>query len=93
MSAKWFMPSPAASGPIYELRCERGLSRRELAELSGVALATIGRIERGESSRPHRSTLQALAEALGAEVRAGRNGGAVLELDELLALLELRERA
>lgn len=59
----WF-PAPTASGPLYELRRARGLSRRELAELSGVALATISRIERSVGGPPNRSTLLALGLAL-----------------------------
>jgi transcriptional regulator with XRE-family HTH domain len=72
MSTKWFMPAPAASGPLYELRRDRGLSRRELAERSGVALRTIARIERGDGGPPYRSTLLALARALGVSTEALR---------------------
>jgi len=66
MSATIWFPSPTAAGPLYELRRERGLSRRQLAARSGVALATISRIERGVGGPPYRSTLLALALALGA---------------------------
>jgi transcriptional regulator with XRE-family HTH domain len=77
----WF-PAPTASGPLYGARRERGLSRRQLAELSGVALATISRIERGIGGPPHRSTLLALALALGvpvAELQDGSGGGNRIE--------------
>ncbi len=68
-STVWF-PAPTASGPLYELRRERGLSRRELAELSGVTVRTIARIERGVGGPSRRSTLLALALALDAPVDA-----------------------
>jgi transcriptional regulator with XRE-family HTH domain len=64
MAATIWFPAPAASGPLYELRRERMLSRRQLADRSGVALRTIARIELGEGGPPMRSTLAALAAAL-----------------------------
>lgn len=70
MSATVWFPSPTASGALYELRRERGLSRRQLAARSGVALATIARIERGIGGAPYRSTLLALALALDVSIGA-----------------------
>ncbi len=50
---------------LVELRTARGLSQEQLAELSAVAVRTIGDLERGTTRRPHRETARALAEALG----------------------------
>lgn len=54
---------PEVGARILELRQERGLSLRALAEASGLSLNAISRIERGESS-PTVSSLQLLASAL-----------------------------
>ncbi|MGD2070547.1 MAG: helix-turn-helix domain-containing protein, partial [Gemmatimonadota bacterium] len=54
---------PEVGARILELRQERGLSLRALAEVSGLSLNAISRIERGESS-PTVSSLQLLASAL-----------------------------
>jgi transcriptional regulator with XRE-family HTH domain len=62
----WF-PAPTASGPLYEIRRQRGLSRRQLSERSGVAVRTIARLERSVDGQPYRSTLAALAHALGVQ--------------------------
>ena len=50
-----------------ELRAWRqtaGLSQEELAERSGLSVRTIGNLERSGASRPHRGTLDRLADAL-----------------------------
>lgn len=65
MAAMVWFPAPTADGPLYEARRERGLSRPQLAERAGVNVRTIARIERGEGGPPMRSTLEALARALG----------------------------
>lgn len=54
---------------MRELRSERGLSLRALAELSDLSPNTISLIERGETS-PSVSTLQRLATALGVPVHS-----------------------
>lgn len=59
-----------AAEKLRGLREERSLSQRELAAFSGVSPATILKIERGNSSRPHPRTVRKLAEALGVEPRA-----------------------
>jgi len=46
-----------------------GLTQAELATLSGVGLATITRLEQGESREPRVSTLKKLAQALEVEIR------------------------
>ena len=52
---------------LRELRQQRGLSLRALAELSGLSANTISLIERGAAS-PSVSTLQRLATALGVHI-------------------------
>jgi XRE family transcriptional regulator, regulator of sulfur utilization len=47
-----------------EARQARGLTQRELSEITGVAQADISRIERG-AGNPTEATLQRLAAALG----------------------------
>ena len=47
--------------PLRAWRQRKALSQRDLAQLSGVGIATIVRIEKGEPSRP--STLRRLAQA------------------------------
>jgi len=54
---------------LKELREDRALSMRELAELSGVRHMTIYRIEHGQHQAMPR-TIRRLAEALGVEPRA-----------------------
>jgi XRE family transcriptional regulator, regulator of sulfur utilization len=49
---------------FIEARRARGLTQRQLSELTGVPQADISRIERG-SGNPTEATLQRLAEALG----------------------------
>src|SRR4028119_715464 len=52
---------------VRDLRNRRMLSQQELADLAGVSLFTVQRIERGEGSvRP--KTGRAIAEALGVRV-------------------------
>ena len=52
---------------MKSLRRLRAMSQEELAEESGVARATISRIERGETGA-HGRTLRRLAAALGVDV-------------------------
>jgi transcriptional regulator with XRE-family HTH domain len=49
---------------LRQLRQERGLSVRRLAEASGVNLANVSRLENGETTKPEPRTLIRLAEAL-----------------------------
>lgn len=51
------------TSPVARRRVELGLSRRELAELSGVSEPTVVNLELGKH-RPHFSTLQKVASAL-----------------------------
>lgn len=61
--------SPDVGGRVQELRHDRGLSLRALAELSDLSPNTISLIERGETS-PSVSTLQRLATALGVAINS-----------------------
>jgi transcriptional regulator with XRE-family HTH domain len=45
-----------------------GLSQEEVARRAGIGLNAVNRLERGESSDPHYSTLQGLARALGVPI-------------------------
>lgn len=55
---------------LARIRTARGLTQDELAQSSGVSVDTISRLERGVHTTARRSTVQALALALG--VDAGR---------------------
>jgi transcriptional regulator with XRE-family HTH domain len=48
---------------LQELRINRGLSQRQLAELAGIANTSLGKIERGGGAHP--ATLKKLANVLG----------------------------
>lgn len=50
--------------PLQAERRAAGLSQEELAELSGMSARNISNIERGFVTRPRRSSLNALADAL-----------------------------
>jgi DNA-binding XRE family transcriptional regulator len=54
------------AGQLLALRHRRGLTQRQLSELSGVQQADISRIERGET-QPTTVTAKRLADALGAD--------------------------
>lgn len=54
------------AGQLLELRRRRGITQRQLGELSGVQQADISRIERGET-QPTTATARRLADALGAD--------------------------
>jgi transcriptional regulator with XRE-family HTH domain len=53
---------------VRELRRERGLTIRQLAEMSGVSYATIVHLENGDTT-PRPSTLEKLASALDVPLR------------------------
>jgi transcriptional regulator with XRE-family HTH domain len=50
-------------GKLQELRINRGLSQRRLAELAGVSNTSVWKIEQGGGANP--STLKKLADVLG----------------------------
>ncbi len=52
---------------LQEIMGERNLSHKQLARMSGVSSATIGRIERCEAD-PKQSTMIAISKALKLEV-------------------------
>lgn len=53
---------------ICELRKERRMSQEKLAEISGVSVAHIYRIEKGIVKRPSIITTSKIAEALGVDL-------------------------
>ena len=52
---------------VADLRSEKGISQRELAEKSGLSSTEISRIENGKRAKPTPATLKALACALEAD--------------------------
>ena len=68
MCAYHWTPAPLASGPLYDARRRQRLSRRQLAERSGVSLRTIKRIELGDGGPEYPATRLALSLALGVSV-------------------------
>lgn len=53
------------SGVLKQLRQQAGLTQQELAGRSGIAVRTIRRLERGESTNPQVGTVRLLADHLG----------------------------
>lgn len=53
---------------IKEVREQKGITQQELAEKSGIARATIWKLETGSSEVTTTKTLVALAKALGVSV-------------------------
>lgn len=51
-------------GLLRQRRLAVGLSQEELADRSGLSVRTISKIERGDTRRPYRPSVQALADAL-----------------------------
>ena len=58
---------PGAISLLRACRVLAGLSQAELAEQAGLTRETVGAIERG-TTRPHRTTMRALAGALNVEL-------------------------
>ncbi len=52
---------------VKELRAERVMSLRELAEAAGVSKDTIWRLESGTSTNAHPSTIRKLAKVFGVQ--------------------------
>ncbi len=55
---------------LRRLRQQRGLTQRELADLAGIDITTIKRLEGGQTKRPHGANLRSLADALGVELES-----------------------
>ena len=93
------MDTGTAFGDLLRRRRDAtGLTQEDLARLTDLTPQAISLLERGSRRRPHRYTVQKLAEALGLEGRDdlegaaaigfGRLGGA--EGDETFKRVELR---
>lgn len=52
---------------IWKLRTAKGWTQAELAERSGVSIATIGQIERLQLTNPRVDTLRMIFDALGCD--------------------------
>jgi DNA-binding XRE family transcriptional regulator len=61
---------PSFGGQIKAQRIKRGMTQRQLADLSTVAIRTIRDLESGLTDRPHPVTVRLLASALGLTGRA-----------------------
>ena len=61
---------------MKEKKIERGLSNKQLAELSGVPLGTLQRLFAGKTKMPRRDTVEALTKAL-EEPSSGKTRGTV----------------
>jgi tetratricopeptide (TPR) repeat protein/transcriptional regulator with XRE-family HTH domain len=59
-------PAPCYFGALLRRhRLALGLSQEELADRSGLSVRAIANMERGRTTRPHRHSVQSLADALG----------------------------
>ena len=65
---RWF--TVADGQRLRELRLQRGLAREELADLAGVSLATVIRLERQREAPCRTWTLARIAGALGEQFAA-----------------------
>jgi transcriptional regulator with XRE-family HTH domain len=54
----------AFGAKLQLLRLERGLSKKDLAEIAGLSAQAISHLESGRRANPYASTVQALARAL-----------------------------
>ena len=66
--------TPVDGARLRQLRQERALSLRELAEMTGIAFDTINKLELGKRDAQPR-TIRKLAEALGVEPTEVMRGG------------------
>jgi len=73
------MNKPTSLGTLAErvrlMRDRLCMSRRDLAELSRLSLATIGRIEQGHTKDPRGSAIIGIEDALGCDSTWLLNGG------------------
>jgi transcriptional regulator with XRE-family HTH domain len=72
---------------IYLLRQARGLSRQQLAELSGVPREVIFQIEIGRTRTPHLRTMEKLANGFGVSLARIFNEQEILFEDPLIRSL------
>ena len=50
---------------LKKLREDRGLTQYELAEIAGISVVTLNKIESSDSAKPFAKTLNKIARALG----------------------------
>ena len=77
---------------LRKVRIERGLSQRELSEISGIGQGSISFLERGRhKARP--STLRKLQAALGAPLTGSSDTAKVMALQAKISTLGLQVEA
>ncbi len=64
---------------LINLRIEKGLTQKDLSEITGIAVPTISRIESGKQNLSFR-TMQALVSALGGELLITPHSDRVIQL-------------
>ncbi len=64
---------------LINLRIEKGLTQKDLSEITGIAVPTISRIESGKQNLSFR-TMQALVSALGGELLITPHNDRVIQL-------------
>jgi transcriptional regulator with XRE-family HTH domain len=64
---------------LINLRIEKGLTQRDLSEITGIAVPTISRIESGKQNLSFR-TMQTLVSALGGELLIDPHGDRFIQL-------------
>jgi transcriptional regulator with XRE-family HTH domain len=62
-------PGTAFGARLRRLRTERGLTQKELADMVGMKLTAMSRLEWSPTANPTLSTVEKLADALGVSVR------------------------
>src|ERR1700760_4179219 len=67
---------------LRSVRWARQLSQRELAEVAGVPLSTIERIESGQTSNPGLRTIERILSSTGYQLAIANQHGRLLNLDE-----------
>lgn len=70
-SEEWLASKPfrQVASEVARIRCEKGLTQRELAKLVGTSYSAISRIESLNYGKVSLTTLVRIAEALGVELQ------------------------
>lgn len=65
---------------LIDLRIEKGMTQKDLSNLTGIAVPTISRIEAGKQNLSFK-TMQTLVNALGGELRITPKADSIVELN------------